>query len=340
MFFCRLILLSFLLAFANQVSAKTAKPYKVMMLLFRGTTDAEKGFMAYFKRNNIPVEFIIRDAQADKDKILDFVREAKEIKPDLIYTFGTTVTTEVVGLQGKSDPAVHITDIPVVFNIVADPIGAKLVSNLKSSGRNLTGASHLVPLAAQMKALQTMRNTQSLGVIYNPDEKNSMLAVQELEKIAPQFKIGLQLVPIALDTNQKPTQDGLAQAVKKLLADKPQFIYIPSDSFLIKNARTMIQAAHAAKIPVFSATEAPIRTDGALLGLVSTYFNVGEFAAYKAEQILVKKVAPSKIPVEVLGRFTYLVNMTAAKKLNVYPPLSVLKFAEVITPAESIDATE
>lgn len=340
----RFISYSFLLALGlsllSTAHAASTPSYKIMMLLYRGTTEAEKGFMDYFKKRNLAVEFIIRDAQADNNKIADFVREAKQIRPDLIYTFGTTVTTEVVGLQGDSNRERYIDDIPVVFNIVADPIGAKLVSNLQSSGRNLTGASHLVPLAAQMKALQSMRSTQKLGVIYNPLEKNSQLTVHELEKIAPQFKMALQLAPVAAGANNRPDADSLKQTLANLIASKPQWIYIPSDSFLIKNARTVVQAAQAAGIPVFAATEAPIRSDGALAGLVSTYFNVGEFAAYKAEQILLKKATPAQIPIEALHRFTYLINMSAAKKLGVYPPAQVMKIAELIAPVEAIDARE
>lgn len=342
-----LILAACLIAAPNPVAiaapsaAPSATPsFKIMLLLYRGTTDAETGFMDYFKKRKIPVEFIIRDAQADNRKIAEFVAEAKQIRPNLIYTFGTTMTSEVVGLQGAVDPARHITDIPVVFNIVADPVGAKLVKSLKSSGRNLTGASHLVPLSAQMKALQSLRSTQKLGVIYNPQEKNSQLTVQELENLAPRMNMTLNLVPVTNNPEQRPDTDNLNRALAELIASRPQFIYIPSDSFLIKNARLVVQAANAANIPVFAATEAPIRTDGALAGLVSTYYNVGEFAAYKAEQILQKKVAPANIPIEVLHRFTFLVNMRAAKKLRLYPPAQVVKIAELISPADAIDARE
>lgn len=324
----------------SSIPAYAAPSYKIMMILYRGTTEAEKGFMDYFKKRKIPVEFIIRDAQADNNRIAEFVREAKAIKPDLIYTFGTTATTEVVGLQGEVDANRHITTIPVVFNIVADPVGAKLVKNMKSSGRNLTGASHLVPLATQMNALQSLRGLSQLGVIYNPQEKNAQLAVQELENLAPQLKLNLHLAPVPAATSGKPDTETLERALKTLIASKPQFIYIPSDSFMIKNARMVVQTAHAAGIPVFAATEAPVRNDGALAGLVSTYSNVGEFAAYKAEQILVNKVAPKDIPIEVLHRFTFLVNMSAAKKLKLYPPAQVLKIAELISPVEAADARE
>ncbi|STQ90342.1 ABC transporter substrate-binding protein [Iodobacter fluviatilis] len=343
MYFRFIIIFTYLLLFPLELKAAEINekpPYKIMMILYRGFTDAEKGFVSYFKQHHIAAEFIIRDAQADNTKIAEFVSEARELKPDLIYTFGTTVTAEVVGLVGQVNPEKHITDIPVVFNIVADPIGARLVKNMQASGRNLTGASHLVPLSAQMNALQKMRSTQTLGVIYNSQEKNAVLAVQGLEKIAAKNKFSLDLSPVALDENNKPGLDGIKKATQELLARKPQFIYIPSDSFMIKNAQTVVQAAQAAKIPVFSATEAPVRNDGALLGLVSTYFNVGELAAHKAEQILLKKEHVSKIPVELLNRFTYLVNMGAAKKLGIYPPLAVVKFAELISPLDGVDASE
>ncbi|WP_338846544.1 ABC transporter substrate-binding protein [Massilia sp. W12] len=323
--FCLILLLS---------AQAGAAQHKIMMLLYRGQTEAEKGFMDYLKKRKIEVEYIIRDAQGDKSKVAEYVREINEVKPDLVYAFGTTLTSELVGLQGEVDPARHITTIPVVFNIVADPVGAGLVRQLQSSGRNLTGASHLVPLEAQLKALQAMRKTSVLGVLYS-QEKNSLLAIEELKKMAPRFGMQLQLTQV----DAKAEGAGLARGVQEALAKKPQFLYLPSDSFLIKNADDVVKPAMAAKVPVFAATEAPIRNNGALLGVVSTYYNVGELAAYKAEQILTRKKKPEQIPVEVLHRFTYLVNMSSAKKLKVYPPLSVMKIAETVTD-DAIDARE
>jgi putative ABC transport system substrate-binding protein len=320
--------------------APAAKPYRIMMILYRGATDAERGFMDYFRRHNIPVEFIVRDAQADNARIAGFVREARELRPDLIYTFGTTVTAEVAGQVGKVDPARNITDIPVVFNIVADPVGAGLVTSMAASGRNLTGASHMVPLGDQMKALQAMRSTRTMAVVYNPQERNSALAVQQLEQIAPRYGMTLEMAPVPDEGRGKVSEAALAALMRQVVAKKPQFIYLPSDSLLIKHARTVVQAAYAAQIPVFSATEAPIRQHGALLGVVSTYANVGELAASKAQLILSGQQQASQIPIELLNRFTYLVNMASARKLGVFPPLSVVKLAELISPAEAADARE
>jgi putative ABC transport system substrate-binding protein len=303
------------------------KRYKVMMILFRGTTPAETGFMDHLS-SRLPVEFLVRDVAGESRKAHEFVEEARRERVDLIYTFGTSVTLEVVGATGKIDPAVHVTDIPVVFNIVADPVGAGLAPAFAATGRNLTGVSHLVPMADQLRAMQRFRQVAKLGVIYNASEPNSRLAVAQLRGLVGQFK--LQLVEAAIISGPKPEAAEIAQAMRPLIAARPGFIYLPSDSSLIERADAIVELARPAGIPIISATEGPIREDGALMGLVSNYANAGAFAGYKAEQILRGKEAVSNIPIETLRRFTLVVNMTTAVQLGIYPPLELIKIAELL----------
>jgi len=124
----------------------------------------------------------------------------------------------------------------------------------------------------------------------------------------------------------------LTAAVDLLARDRPEWIYLPSDSLLISNSRTIVARAHHHGIPTFSATEAPIRDGGAVMGLVSNYYNAGRFAAYKAQQIIVDGKHPGDIPVEPLSAFSFVINMAGARKLGVYPPLGLFRFAEVINP--------
>jgi putative ABC transport system substrate-binding protein len=303
------------------------KQYKVMMILFRGVTAAEIGFMEHL-RSRLSVDFLIRDVAGERSKAREFVEEARRERVDLIYTFGTSVTLEVVGATGKIDPAVHVTDIPVVFDIVADPVGAGLAPAFAATGRNLTGVSHLVPMADQLKAMQRFRQVTRLGVIYNASEPNSRLAVAQLRELAGQFK--LQLVEEAIVSGPKPKAAEVAQAMRTLIAARPDFIYLPSDSSLIDRAAAIVEPARLAGIPIISATEGPIREDGALMGLVSNYANAGAFAGYKAEQILRGKETIGNIPVETLRRFTLVVNMKTAVQLGIYPPLELIKIAELL----------
>jgi putative ABC transport system substrate-binding protein len=290
-------------------------------------TPAEQGFIEYLKAR-LPVEFVIRDVDRDRSKVMEFVAEAKSRRVDLIYTFGTTVTLDTVGAAGKVDPNLNVIDIPVVFNIVADPVGAGLASAFAATGRNLTGVSHLVPMPDQLRAMQRFRKVRKLGVIYNSLEANSKLAVEQLRQLAPQFQFDLIEVPLL--SGQTPDAREIGEAVHRLLASKPDFVYLPSDSSLIERAAMIVGLASAAGVPVISATEDPIRKAGALMGLVSNYSNAGDFAGYKAEQILAGKAAVGKVPIDTLQRFALVVNMKTAIQLGVYPPLDLIKIAELL----------
>jgi putative ABC transport system substrate-binding protein len=305
--------------------------FKIFMVLWRGITEAEKGFMDYLSQRGIDADFTIRDCGKDKSRLPDIMKEIKDIKPDLIYSFGTTVTTYVAGTTLDTDRNQFITDIPVVFNIVSDPIGAYLVPNLGTSGRNLTGASHMVPIPAQVKAMKSIVELHRLGVIYNTQERNSVLSVEAMERIADSDGFALIKVAILLDKNQKPVEDISPDTIESFVNEKPDLVYLPSDSFVISHSDALVNLITETGIPTFSATEDPIYNAGALMGLVSRYYNVGQFAGYKAEQILLHKKRPEDIPIETLKRFSFIINMKTAKKLEFYPPIMALKFAEVIT---------
>ncbi len=314
---------------AAPADAGQAKPFRIYLVLWRGVTDAERGFMSYFEENHIPAEFVVRDAGKDKTKLAGFIDEIKRVKPDLVYTFGTTVTTVVAGKAGAVDPAKNVTNVPIVFNIVADPLGAGLTKTLSGTGRNLTGTSHSVPLPTQIKAMETLDKFKTVGAIYNPLETNSALAIKQLGPMLE--KDGIDFVPVPVPVKDGMAQlDGVPQAVDKLAKAGAQIVYLPSDSFLISNAQTVVQAIHDHGIPTFSATETPIRKAGALIGIVSNYFTVGKFAGYKARQILVDGKKAGSIPIETLAKYTFLVDLDTMKKLDYYPPVPVLQFAAVV----------
>jgi putative ABC transport system substrate-binding protein len=301
------------------------------MVLWRGITEAERGFMDYFSQRNIQVNFIVKDCEKDRAELPAIIKEINDTNPDLVYTFGTTVTANIAGTVMDSDPERFIADIPVVFNIVSDPIGANLVPDMVTSNRNLTGASHMVPIPAQIKAMEFVMQFRNLGIIFNPQEKNSVLSVEALEKVADSSDFTVIKAPIPLDESQKPIEDIPPHVVESLVSKGADLIYLPSDSFIISHAKSLVTLINKHGIPTFSATEGPIHNADALMGLVSRYYNVGQFAGYKAEQILVHKKHPKDIPIETLKRFSFIINMKTAKKLGFYPPIAVLKLAEVIT---------
>lgn len=315
---------------ANAAPGPTPRhQYLVAMVLWRGVTDAERGFMDYLREHGVPVRFVQFNCNNDKKRLPGYIAKVKALHPALVYTFGTTVTSAVAGREGAVDPKRNITRTPIVFNIVADPVGAGITRSMRSTGRNVTGVTHTVPLKSQLETIMQLKAVHRLGVIYDPQEKNSVLAVQHLAGLQKTFGYRVLRAPVHTSRGRSAAQS-IGAAVQGLAKQKPDLIYLPSDSYLIAHANIVTGDINRLGIPSFSATEGPVRNSGALMGLVTRYYNAGKFAGFKAWEILVKHRRPRDIPVQGLKRFTVVVNMDTARQLNFYPPVTLLSLAEVV----------
>jgi putative tryptophan/tyrosine transport system substrate-binding protein len=310
----------------------STRPYRIYAITFRGMTDVERGFQDYFAARRIPVQITWRDLNRENSRMPGFLEEIKRTKPDLVYTWGTSVTLGVVGTYDQVDPAVNITDIPVVFTLVAAPVLAKIVRDLKSPGRNVTGVFHVAPTEAQIRAMASYRPFKSIGILYTPTEQNSVVVVEEVREVSKRLGFTVVAKPLRLDANKKVTAEGAPEMVRELKQQNVEWLYLPPDSYLGTIAqKVIIPAAMAVGLPAFASTEQLMET-GAVAGLVSRYHSIGQFTAYKAEQILVNKVPPAKIPVETLTRFALQVRMDIAEQLKLPPPLPMFNYAELIVP--------
>jgi putative ABC transport system substrate-binding protein len=122
----------------------------------------------------------------------------------------------------------------------------------------------------------------------------------------------------------------LPDLVREVGKTKPDFVYLGPDSFLGANRSVVTEAAAEAGVPTFVSSEVYLKSAEALAGVVSRYYNMGQFCAYKAEQILVKGIPPKAIPFETLKRFSYMVRADTARKIDYYPPIQLLNIAEFI----------
>jgi putative ABC transport system substrate-binding protein len=340
-FLCFLMVAMELVADHGVQAQLTTRPYRIYAITFRGRTDVERGFEDYFAARRIPVQITYRDLARDNSKMPGFIEEIRRTKPDLIYTWGTSVTLGVVGTYDQVDPTQNITDIPVVFTLVAAPVLAKIVRDLKNPGRNVTGVYHVAPTETQIRAMASYRPFKSIGILYNPTEQNSVVVVEEVREVSRRLGFSVVAKPLRLDANKKVTAEGAADMVRELKTqNNVDWLYLPPDSYLgIIAQKTVIPAAMSVGLPAFASTEQLMET-GALTGLVSRYHSIGQFTAYKAEQILVNRVPASKIPVETLTRFALQVRMDVAEQLKLPPPLPMFNYAELVVPRADGTTTE
>jgi len=302
--------------------------FRIYMVTLRGWTDTDDGFRDYFETRRIPVQLIHRDVNRDMSKLAGIIAEIKQAKPHLVYVWGTGISIGVIGKHNAIDPAKHITDIPTVFTNVSSPIGSGLVKDLEPTGRNVTGSTFLVPMTAQISAMTSYRPVNRLGVIFNPDEQNSVETVDELRERTQVMGIKLFERPIPI-VDGEPDKTTLRGLVESLVPEKIDFLYIPPDSFLSKHARDFTHAALEHRLPTFAAAEGTLKDSYALMGLISRYYNIGKLAGYQAERILVNRIAPGAMPIEGLTRYSLIINKEVAKELDLVPPMLMLRFAEL-----------
>ncbi|MBX9635481.1 MAG: ABC transporter substrate-binding protein [Magnetospirillum sp.] len=324
-----LAVMALLLVIAPAAADEIRRP-TVFMVLWRGETAIEAGFRDYLAEHHVDVNYVVRSVDRQMARLPGIIDEIKQAKPDLVYTWGTSLTLGVVGPVGAPDPERYVTDRPTVFTFVADPVNAGIVASLRNPGRNVTGTSHVAPLPAQLKAMEAFRPFHRLGHIYNPAEVNSQVNARQLEAAAAAQGIALVSRPVPLDDAGLPRADALPDLIAQIAASQVDYLYVGPDTFIGSQARAFTAAALAHRLKVFSATEVPMRDGRALVGLVSSYYNIGRFTAFKARQILVGGRAAADIPVETLSRFSYVVNMKVARELGIFPPMQVLRYAELL----------
>lgn len=327
-----LLAFAFVLPGSASVAQDSGEPLDVVMVTWRGCEEACHGFWDYLEAAGLEVSPTILDADQDRDRLAGFVTQVNQWGPDLLVTWGTSVTLGLIGAL-EHDGAPLVEGIPTVFMIVADPVGAGIIEDATFSGREyVTGTHNRVPEAVQMRVLAEYLPYERIGIIYNTDELNAVLKADEIKRVGEE--LGFEVVErvLATDVEGAPLAIDITTAVADIAAQDVDLIYLSSSSFLRDNADVFTSAALAHGLPVATAYEAMVRESHGLIALGSAYYNVGQLAGYQAERILRDGLSPGDVEVVGLDRFSVIVNMETARRLERYPPMLLLRYAEVVEP--------
>src|SRR3546814_537122 len=179
-----------------------------------------------------------------------------------------------------SDWSSDVCSSDLIFMIVADPVGASIVESLEHTGRpNLTGTYNRVPEAVNIETIRAyLPSFKRLGLLYNSDEKNSVLKRDELAALTDE--LGFQLIAreIPLGDDGEPRAEQIAPQLAELKAAGVDFLYLGSSSFLRKHRDILTGAALDQGIPVLSPYEELVRESRALMSVAARYYDVGRLA--------------------------------------------------------------
>ncbi len=277
---------------------------------------AVEGFKAgmtehgYIEGQNI--KYIYNGATGSVDAMDAALDEIMANDVDLIFSLSTPGTT-------KTKAAVETTDIPVVFSVVIDAVGANLIESLTHPGGNLTGVQIGGSIAKQLSLLQAMApGTTRIFMPHNPEEGGSIGSMAEVIAAAP----GLGIEPVVVGVH---TQEEIIAALA-MLPEDVDAIFLLGSGFLNQQIANYVSTANQHLLPLISmcyCTE-----QGVLMSYGYDFFRVGEQSARLADQIL-KGTPAGDLPVETAD-FFLSINLQTAQAIGLEIPDEVLAQADDI----------
>ena len=201
-------------------------------------------------------------------------------------------------------------EIPVVFTSVTDPVGAELIESFDKPGPNITGTSdnHPESISNTIEFMIKELNIKRIGVVYNAGEQNSVVQVEQVEKVAKDN--GAQIVTASVSTSAE-----VKQATESLIG-RVDAIYVPTDNTVVSAFQTVVAVANEEKIPLF-AGELDSMKQGAVAASGFSYYDLGYQTGLMAAQILKGDKTPADIPAAYPESFTLVINKKAAEAQGV-----------------------
>jgi ABC-type uncharacterized transport system substrate-binding protein len=252
----------------------------------------------------------------DAESMRRFAKELVALQPDLLLS-STTPTTSALLQQTRT--------IPIVFAIVADPIGSGFVASFARPGGNVTGFTFTEPTMAG-KWLELLKQIAPrvvrVAMLFNPVSATyAEYWLNPFKAAAPSF---------AVEAIAAPVRNGSElESIIAAQAREPNggLIAMP-DSFTDAHRVEITSLAARYRLPAIYPFRFFAEVGGLLSYGVDRTDNFRRAAKY-VDRIL-KGEKPAEIPVQAPIKFELVVNLKTAKALGLDVPLHLQQLADEI----------
>jgi putative ABC transport system substrate-binding protein len=260
------------------------------------------------------VNFDVRYGGGDIARMATAADELVARAPQLIYATGLP---SVQALRQRT------RTIPIVFSLVADPVGFGLVQSLNHPGGNITGFV-VWDLSIGGKWVQLLQeiapDLTRIGIMYNPD---TAPYAQPLIASAKASARNTNIIELRVHN------DGELEAAIASLADDPRggLLIIPEPFTNANRDKIMAQVERfkiAALNPVFGAVDR-----GALISYTYAFDAMMRESATYANRIL-RGELPRDLPVQAPTKYVLAINLKVAKALGLSVPATLLAVADQV----------
>jgi len=265
----------------------------------------------YEEGRNIVIEYRWANGKYDHFPVL--VAELIAAKVEVIVTAGTPAALAMKKAT---------TTVPLVMVAVGDPVGTGLVPSLARPGANLTGLSSVAP-DLEGKRLQLLREVvpalSHVAMFINSLNPFHVSSMRQARAAAQTMGIKLQLH----DIRKSEDLDDAFAAIRK---ERPDAVLILADRVFLHNRERMIDFTKEQRLPNVNAYKELVEVGG-LMSYGPSYEDMHKRAAIYVDKIL-KGAKPADLPIEQPSKFTFIVNLKAAKALGVTVPSQLLGLAD------------
>jgi putative tryptophan/tyrosine transport system substrate-binding protein len=267
--------------------------------------------LGYIEGQSIAVEY--RFASGQVERYPGLAAELVRLKVDVIVAPATPQA--LAAKQATSS-------IPIVFVLVADALGAGLITNFARPGGNITG---LTSSSAELggKRLELLKGmvpkASRVAVLYNPIDRSNVLVLKQLQESAP--TLGLILQPLEV---REPREFEVAFVA--MTRERAHAMFGTPGALTFEHRNVLVDLAAKRRIPTMWGHPSFVDAGGLMSYAVNLYDQNGQPAVF-VDRIL-KGAKPGGLPVEQPTKFELVINLRPAKALALTIPPSLLVRAD------------
>ena len=214
-------------------------------------------------------------------------------------------------------------DVPIVFEVVVDPVATGIVSSLVMPGGNVTGSTTFDPQLAT-KQLQLLRsllpNLTRVALLGDAGAAPSLF--QSVEQAAQ--TAGLETLSLKVERSPNPDFDAAFETAVK---ERVGAILVLSTPVTTPHRKRIAELAVKHRLPTLSPRD-HADAEG-LLCFGTSFVEATRHSAMYVSKIL-KGAKPAELPVERVSRHELIVNLKAARDLGITVPPSILSSASQV----------
>jgi putative ABC transport system substrate-binding protein len=290
------------------LDASTASGSAVLLDALR----QELSNLGWIEGKNTSLEY--RFAEHKLERLPELAAELVRLKVDLILVPGVLPALAAK----KATPT-----IPIVLANSPDPVGVGLIANLARTGGNITGLASLSP-ELHTKRLEILKDTvpnlarvgllrlSGLGIGPN-------LQLKDLRPAALALKLKLE------EIETQPDAKGLESAFQTAKQKQVGAMMTTSTPSFLAEKKRIVELVGKYRFPAIYFQREFVDAGG-LMSYGADFENLFRRAAHYVDKIL-KGAKPADLPVQQATKFEFIVNLKAAKQIDLTIPARVLERA-------------